>query len=334
MKKEKDEMNNFKDIIGHENIIQNIKSSIRSNKISHAYIFEGEEGLGKKLIVNSFAKTLQCETLGDEPCDRCNSCKGFDSFNHPDIKYIIPTKKASLGVDDIREQLNNDIHIKPYRYKYKIYIILNGDIMTEQAQNALLKTIEEPPDYAIIIIIAKNSSRFLPTVLSRCILFSLKAINEEKVLDYLVNKEGISKDQARLYASISRGNIGRAMTFLSSEEFKDIREDIILAINSIIEKDEMKIIEISKGFNDYKDRYDLILELFLTWLRDLLLIKMVDNGDYIINKDKYKILLNQAQHLSYNRISILLDKIMDIQINRKVNVNYQLSMEILLFKDK
>ncbi|PKM49434.1 MAG: DNA polymerase III subunit delta' [Firmicutes bacterium HGW-Firmicutes-7] len=324
-------MNSFNEIVGHEEIIKHIKSSIKTDKVSHAYMFEGEEGIGKKCLANAFAKTLQCEEGKDEPCNSCSSCKSFDSQNHPDIKYVVATKKTGIGVDDIREQLNMDINIKPYRYRYKIYIIEEGDLVTPQAQNALLKTIEEPPGYGIIIIIAHNSSRFLPTVLSRCAILSLKPIEEEKIKSYLIEEEKLSQVKAHMYASLSRGNIGKAKIFLSSIEFEEIRNDIIYAIDCIIEENDLEILEIARKIGEFKEKSDMALDLMVTWLRDIMVIKEINDEKYIIHKDKYKTLLKHGQLLSYNRISVLMSRLEDIQKNIKVNVNYQLSLETLFF---
>lgn len=326
-------MNNFNDIVGHEAIIQHIRNSIKMNKVSHAYLIEGERGMGKNLITEAFAKTLQCEAGNDEPCEICTSCKLFDSLNHPDIRYVQTSKKTGIGVDDIREQINSDIHIKPYRYPYKIYIIDEGDTMTQQAQNALLKTLEEPPHYAIIMIIADNSSRFLPTILSRCVTLSLKAISEDKIKIYLMDKEGLSDIQAHMYASLSRGNIGKAKTFLQSLEFEEIRHDMIKAIEFVINNDDLGILDIVRKINEYKENADMFLELMLTWLRDIMIIKEIPDEKYIIHKDKYKTLLKHGELLSYNRISTLLDRIEEVQKHLKVNVNYQLSLETMLFNE-
>lgn len=326
-------MNSFDEIVGHEAIIQHIKNSIKMNKVSHAYLIEGEEGMGKKLIVNAFAKTLQCEAGLDLPCQVCDSCKLFDSYNHPDIKYVESSKKTGIGVDDIREQINSDIHIKPYRYPYKIYIIHQGDTMTQQAQNALLKTLEEPPKYVIIMLIADNSSRFLPTILSRCVTLSLKAISEDKIKAYLIKHEGLSDIQAHMYASLSRGNIGKAKVFLESLEFEEVRHDMIRAIDCVINNDDLGIIDVVRKINEYKEKADMLLELMLTWLRDIMLIKEIPDEKYIIHKDKFKTLLKHGELLSYNRISILLSRIEEVQRYLKVNVNYQLSLETMLFNE-
>lgn len=326
-------MNTFDEIVGHESIIQHIRNSIKMNKVSHAYLIEGEEGMGKKLIANAFAKTLQCEAGDDKPCQVCPSCKSFDILNHPDIKFVEASKKTGIGVDDIREQINMDIHIKPYRYPFKIYIINEGDTMTHQAQNALLKTLEEPPPYAIIMIIADNSSRFLPTVLSRCVTLSLKAISEDRIKAYLIKAEGLSDAEAHMYASLSRGNIGKAKIFLESLEFEEIRHDMIHAMECVISEDDLGIMEVVKKINEYKEKADMVIDLMLTWLRDLMIIKEVPDEKYIIHKDKYKTLLKHSELLSYNRISVLLSRIEEIQRHLKVNVNYQLSLETMLFNE-
>lgn len=158
-------MPDFKDIIGHEEIISHLKNAVRLKKISHAYIFDGEEGAGKNLLAQTFAQTLQCEKGGEDPCGVCRSCKQAVSSNQPDIIYVRHEKPGSIGVEDIREQLCGDIQIRPYSSPYKIYLIDEAEKMTVQAQNALLKTIEEPPSYGVIFLLTTNSESFLPVQL-------------------------------------------------------------------------------------------------------------------------------------------------------------------------
>ena len=155
----------FQDVIGQEKITGHLQNAIRMQKVSHAYLIQGEQGSGKKMLASIFAKTLQGEEKGIEPCGKCRSCKQADSYNHPDIRWITH-EKATIGVDDIRLQLNNDILIKPYSSDYKIYIIEDAEKMTEQAQNAMLKTIEEPPEYVIFLFATTDPQKILPTILS------------------------------------------------------------------------------------------------------------------------------------------------------------------------
>ena len=138
-------MAGFSDILGNEQIIEHLQNAIRMGKVSHAYILNAPESSGKRLIAEAFAATLQCEEKGTEPCGMCHSCKQAVSHNHPDIIYVRHEKPNTISVDDIRVQINQDIAVKPYSSPYKIYIVDEAEKMNVQAQNALLKTIEEPP---------------------------------------------------------------------------------------------------------------------------------------------------------------------------------------------
>ena len=146
-------MAEFKDIIGQEQIKSHLKNAIATGKVSHAYIINGERFSGKEFVARVFAMALQCEKGGEEPCQQCHSCKQALSGNQPDIIYLTHEKPGSIGVDDIRAQINGDVAIKPYSSPYKIYIISEAEKMTVQAQNALLKTVEEPPAYAVILLL-------------------------------------------------------------------------------------------------------------------------------------------------------------------------------------
>lgn len=158
-------MAGFADIIGHEQIIQHPQNAIKLDKISHAYILNGPDKSGKKMIAEAFAMTLQCEKQSEEPCMECHSCKQAMNHNQPDIIYVTHEKPNTLAVSDIREQLVNDVNVRPYSSKYKVYIVDEAEKMNPQAQNALLKTIEEPPAYAVILLLTSNADAFLPTIL-------------------------------------------------------------------------------------------------------------------------------------------------------------------------
>ena len=136
-------MSEYNKILGHENIINQLKNAIKSDKVSHAYIFNGEDGSGKNMLAKAFAEALLCEKGELEGCGECHFCKQTASNNNPDLVRVVHEKPASIGVDDVREQLVEDVYIKPYNGKYKVYIIDEAEKMTVQAQNAILKTIEE-----------------------------------------------------------------------------------------------------------------------------------------------------------------------------------------------
>ncbi|QUH29380.1 DNA polymerase III subunit [Vallitalea guaymasensis] len=327
-------MYTFDEIVGHNEIINHLQSAIKTNKISHAYIIDGEKGIGKKLIANTFAKTLQCQKKGISPCDECISCRTFDSLNNPDVIYVEQTKKTGIGVDDIREQINQDINIKPYQHPYKIYIVDNADTMTEQAQNALLKTIEEPPSYVMILLLSNNINKFLITILSRCVVLKLKPIMPDKVMNYVIEKLQISDYRSELITSFAQGIIGKAKELASSTEFFDMRESMIKIVDIIINGDDYQLLEVSQKFEDYKDDIQDFLDLLMTWFRDLLIVKKINDEMYIINRDKYRTLLKQAQVLSYNRISIMIENINKAKNLLKQNANFRLVIEMMILQTK
>ena len=216
-------MLSFHDIIGHEQIKEHFQKAIANNKVSHAYILTGEAGMGRKSLANAFALTLLCEKGKSEPCMECHACKQVLSGNHPDLIYVDHEKPGSIGVDDIRKQINDTIMVRPYSSYYKIYIVDEAEKMTQQAQNALLKTIEEPPSYAVIILLTTNQDAFLPTILSRCVQLKLKPLKDFVVKSYLTEHMQIPEADADIYAAFARGNLGRAIALASSEACEGCR---------------------------------------------------------------------------------------------------------------
>ena len=193
-------MAGFKDIVGNEQIIEHLQNAISMGKVSHAYIINGPQLSGKMMIAEAFARALQCEKEGTDGCGECKSCHQADDHNHPDIIYVSHEKPNNISVDDIRTQLNNDIVIKPYSSKYKIYIVDEAEKMNQQAQNALLKTIEEPPAYAVIMLLTTNADSFLQTIRSRCITLNMKSVKDEVIKAYLMNEKHIPDYQAAALA--------------------------------------------------------------------------------------------------------------------------------------
>lgn len=323
----------FKDIIGYDDLKDHLRTAIKQNKMAHAYILEGAEGSGKKLVANTIAKTLQCENQGEEPCDTCVSCQTFDNFNHPDVFYVKPMKKKSIGVDDIRSQIQESIQIKPYKYPYKIYIIDQADLLTEQAQNALLKTIEEPPPYAMLFLLSKNRNSFLPTIRSRCVLLQLPPISQEKIRDYLIRHKEIPDYQAKLYTQFSSGTIGQAIKLSSSEEFIAMRKDItelLHQLNKMNTVDRMNKVSVLEG---YKTTIVEVLNLMVVWFRDVLFYKEFGDESKIMNMDQLDA-IQQYSQLSYSGILHNIKLIEDTKKQLRHNTNFRLTMEILLLNLK
>ena len=327
-------MSGFKDVVGHRDIIGYIQDAVQQNKVSHAYILNGQRGSGKKMLAKLFATTLQCETGKSEPCNECRSCIQANNGNHPDIITVKHEKPGSISVDDIRSQVNGDIMIKPYSSPYKIYIIPEADLLTVQAQNALLKTIEEPPEYAIIFLLTENADSLLPTIRSRCVMLKLRNIKDKLVKKYLMEQLQIPDYQADLCAAVAQGNIGRAVMLAKSEHFNEIKEEAIQLLKYINEMELSEIVSAIKEINKYKLEVTDYLDIITIWYRDVLLYKATKDVGSLVFGDQLKYIKERASKSSYEGIETILESIEKAKVRLKANVYFDLVMELLLLTIK
>lgn len=327
-------MSGFKDVVGHADIIQYIQNAVTEDKVSHAYIMNGERGSGKKLLANLFAQTLQCEQGGNEPCYECHSCKQALSGNHPDVITVQHEKTSSISVDEIRVQVNEDIQVKPYSSKYKIYIIPEADLMTQQAQNALLKTIEEPPAYAVLILLTENAQKLLPTICSRCVMLKLRNIKDQLVKKYLMENLHIPDYKADVCTAFAQGNIGRAILLANSEHFNEIKEEAIQLLKNIDTMDVSDLIEAVKRCSQYKMDVDDYLDVLAIWYRDVLIYKATQSIDRVIFAEQLSYIKERARKSSYEGIENIIKAIENAKARLRANVNFDLVMELLLLTIK
>ena len=327
-------MKGFKDVIGHNDIIQYIQNAVSQDKVSHAYILNGERGSGKKMLADLFAMTLQCEEHTPNPCGECHSCKQAKSGNHPDIIHVKHEKPNTISVDDIRTQVNNDIVIKPYSSPYKIYIIPEADLLSVQAQNALLKTIEEPPAYAVIFLLTENAESLLPTIMSRCVMLKLRNIKTTLIKKYLMEQMQIPDYQADICAAFAQGNMGRAIMLASSEHFNEIKGEALQLLRHINEMEISEIVIAIKKIGTYKLSVNDYLDIIMIWYRDVLIYKATKDVNGIVFADQLKYIKDRANKSSYEGIEIILDSLEKAKARLKANVNFDLVMELLLLTIK
>ena len=327
-------MMGFNNIIGHEEIIGHLKNAIESGKISHSYIFTGEPGSGKKLLAGTFASTLQCEAGGTEPCQKCDSCKKAMGKNHPDIIMVSHEKPGTITIDEIRDQVINDIDIRPYYSPYKIYIIADADLMTPQAQNALLKTIEEPPEYAVILLLTNNIGGLLPTIQSRCVRLDLKVVDDGLVKKYLMEQMEIPDYKADVCVAFAQGNMGKAIMLATSEYFNEIKEEVVHLLRNIDEMNVSELMDAVKKCMTYKMEINDYLDMIAIWYRDVLIYKATKNVDRVVFSDQLRYIKARASKSSYEGIENILDAIEKAKARLKANVNFELTMELLLLTIK
>ena len=258
------------------------------------------------MLAQAFAMALQCETsirnregatgrpeeklspeILAEPCLECHSCKQALGNNQPDIIYLTHEKPNTISVADIREQINHDIEIKPYSSKYKVYIVDEAEKMNQQAQNALLKTIEEPPAYAVILLLTSNADSLLPTISSRCVTLNLRPVKESDVKEYLMEHMHLPDYQAQIDAAFAQGNIGKAKQIAESTEFAEMAERAFRLLRKSNELELYELVEMIKELTAEKQNIYDYLDLFTMWFRDVLLFKATKEVDGLIFRPHY-----------------------------------------------
>ena len=300
----------FEKIRGQRFAKKYLSNSIKSNMISHAYMFEGPSGVGKNTMARELATTLlEMENL----------------FNSPDYIEITPDGN-SIKIAQIRK-LQSDILVKPYK-SYKIYVIDEAQKMTVEAQNALLKTLEEPPKYAIIILITNNKESLLDTIKSRCEIIKFTPIPLVEVADYLT-QTGVDKNRASLLANFSRGSMQKAIELSESEDFHIMRDELQKYVETFLTGSMLDIMDIQSSIEKYKDNITNVLDLLVNYFRDIMMVKENVDSSMIINLDRLVFIKNMSTKITYSQLSKIIDIIEETKNKLRSNCNFNISIQVM-----
>ncbi|MGM0437730.1 MAG: DNA polymerase III subunit delta' [Bacillota bacterium] len=322
----------FKDVIDQKEVVNILKEELKDDRVNHAYLFYGKEGIGKKSLAVEFARALLCKEVENDSCNICNNCRRVEHGNHPDLKIIeANTKTKNLKIDQIRE-MQKEIAYKPYESKYKIYIIDRAENMTNQAANSLLKTLEDPPSYAIIILISEELNKLLPTVISRCQNLRFSNISREKMEEFL-EKQNIDKEKKQLIIGLARGSIGKAQELYENSEFLNKRKkiyDFLKDINNITKVDIFS--EVKEWVNLIKEDFPLF-DLLSAWYRDIIIYKR-GNKKQIVNSDYQESILKEADRYNLSELLAIIELIEAHEGYIERNAFKDLTLQVLLLKIK
>ncbi|MCR5294066.1 MAG: DNA polymerase III subunit delta' [Lachnospiraceae bacterium] len=307
-----------------------MENAVKSGHIPHASLICGEKGSGKKLLAGLYARAMLCSGGPDVPCGRCLSCRKALSGNHPDIIWVRHEKPALITVDEIREQLVNSAGIRPYESPRKVYIVPEADKMNVQAQNALLKTIEDPPPYAVILLLADNPDALLETVRSRCVRLDLRAVADREVRDYLIKECGLAEGEAGMIASYAQGNIGRAREAALDPDFRKRREELVGLMKNMQRLQAAELTAAIRSLAENKDKIGEFLDLMTLWFRDVLYYKAAKDPDSLAFRPEFAEIRREAAAVSYEGLEEILKAIGKAGSRLKANVNFDLTIELLL----
>ncbi|MCJ7691221.1 MAG: DNA polymerase III subunit delta' [Clostridiaceae bacterium] len=308
----------FESIIGHNSIKDQISKSIKLDKLSHAHLLVGEDGIGKSIL----ARNMGFNILGE------NEDRKYVDL----VEWRIEKNKSTIGVNSIRT-LNIEIHKKPYEGNKKVIIVYDAHKMTVQAQNAFLKTIEEPPKNVTIILLCENLEVILDTIKSRCQIHKLKNLSVDEMEEFLkINYTYLPVEDIRVIIAFSNGIPGNAEKFICDENFKNIRNitlEILLRLSKVTTEE---LIKYEKKLSDQKENFGEIITAFLSYIRDTIIYKEIEEENLIINIDRLLSIKELANIFSFNKLNDIINIINDTRENLDRNVNPGLAFEVMLFK--
>lgn len=303
------------EIIGHKNIINNFKKRVDLDEISHAHIIVGENGIGKSNLANKFARDI----LGK-----------FEERDYIDI-INYRCKKSSFGVDDVRG-IVDEINKRPFEGDKKVIIIYDGNKLTVQAQNALLKTIEEPPKGVFIILLCESLELILDTIKSRCQIYKLSPLTKEEIRLYIdnINNDSFSQDEVNAAIAYSEGIPGKAEAFLRDSSLKDLRNTLVDLLFLLTKGNIRELLEFETKIVAFKDKKEEVLNILASFIRDIIIYKEIDEDNGLINGDKIESIKKIAIEMSYKKLNNIIDKIGEARKSLQSNSNFQLTIRVML----
>ena len=323
----------FDNIIGHDWQKQILRAVIRKEQFAHAYLFFGDDGIGKLLTAKMLAQAINCEEPvknGSDACGQCWACKQIDNAIHPDVFYIAPDGEQ-IKIAQIRE-MQDFLVYRPLIGRYKIYIVDAADRMNISAANSLLKTLEEPPGHSVIILISSRPRHLLPTIQSRCQKLRFAPLSLPEVQEAVERQQQRSAEAARLVAGFSQGRIGVAFE-TDPDGVREERDRIVttVGIDSFMHDGIMQVFNASEALAKGASP-TIALTWLAHWLRDTLILQISNKPERLMNRDRLEDLVQAGKQCTPEAIIGLLEAIEATRQGLQRNLNAQLQMEVLLLK--
>ncbi|HEY3363817.1 MAG TPA: DNA polymerase III subunit delta' [Symbiobacteriaceae bacterium] len=319
-------------IVGQPLAVRQLRQTIGSGKMAHAYLFVGPEGVGKRTVALQVAKVLNCHAPGPEgdACGVCSSCKRIDAVPpaHPDVALIQPDGRF-IKTDQIRD-LQAEMYARPNEGKVRVAIIDGADRMNPESGNRLLKLLEEPPAYAKLILLTSNLSGVLPTLISRCQTINFPPISPHEVAAVLARLAQLDAGKARLFASLSGGSIGRAMRMAQDEGVAQRRDATGALLAKLSNLDDFALLGEAEGLEKQKEHLDDWLELATVWLRDALLVAESAPAGLLINQDRQAEVCALAEQFGPDGLLAMLGVLTDARGQLQKNANTRLALDMML----
>jgi DNA polymerase-3 subunit delta' len=320
----------FSAIIGHERPIAVLKRALENGTLAHAYLFSGDSGVGKKLTAFALAAAVNC--TGSSPaegCGECPSCRKAAGQGHPDL-HLIAAEGDEIKIDQIR-QIQADLALKPFEGKKKILIIDGAESMNAASANAFLKTLEEPPGEALIVLIASMPQSLLPTIRSRCQEIKFLPLSRPALAGALMERRGISESDAWFLAALAQGSMGRAMG-MDIEAEKASREELSRLLSGLSALTPVQVLAQTEAVSKDRERFERLLDIGVEWLRDAIVLHETGNEKLLVYGPAGDMQREWSERISLPRLIADIELFIESRGLLDRRVSPQLVAENLLFK--
>ncbi len=321
----------FSDIIGHRKQLESLARSLENDRLHHAYLFLGPEGVGKKAVALSLAMAIQCREKAGDFCGCCDGCVRVRNGNHPDVRVVGPLpEKKEITIQQVRE-LERELNYRSFTGGKKIAVVDPASLMNYAAQNALLKTLEEPPKDSLLILVSTSVGGLLATLVSRCLRLSFAPLPAQEVASFLESRKGWSREKAELLAAMSMGSLGRAVA-PEMEERIERRAAWAERISSLTPTDFAGWMTLAEEIAGDREGSLKFLEWAETWYRDILICLVTGSSRGISNPDLEQSVRRQADRIDRERVLFLLSQVEATVARLRRNLNRRMALEDFLMK--
>ncbi len=320
-------------VVGQPLAVRLLRQAVASEKVAHAYLFAGPEGVGKRTVALELAMALNCHSpTSAGACGACPSCRKMTSVPpvHPDLALVQPDGRF-IKTDQMRE-LQADMYARPNEARVRVAVIDAADRMNPEAGNRMLKLLEEPPAHAVFVLLTHNLAGVLPTIISRCQVVNFTPLSPEEVGGVLQARWGLEAGQARLYASLSGGSIGRAVAMSQNREVTQRRNDSFDLLNKLRDMDDFALLARAEALEKQKEQLDDWLDMLLVWLRDALLLAQTGLDKLVINADRSTDVRALSRMYGAGTLLTMLDTVTETRGRLQRNANTRLALDVLLLR--
>ncbi len=317
----------FEEIIGHDRQIAYLRNAMRNGRVAHAYLFLGKEGIGKRLVALNLAKALNCPHGNEDCCDECPSCLKVDRLHHPDVLLMEPQGQW-IRISQIRD-LQRELNHRPYEGKRRVCILTGSDRMRQEAANALLKILEEPPLHTVLILLAANGNLMLPTITSRCQSIPFNPLPLGRMREIIRSRLDLKSEEAHILACLADGSLGKALG-MDLDLVLRTRREIIGKIIDLPSYEAEQILGFAEELATSNEDLPTLLTIIRSWYRDLLTYKERQSGEQLINIDLSQEIQKTAPRMDISSLINRMEVIQGALWNLDRNANRQITLEAML----